>query len=336
MKRNHPSTLRRIKRLVLFFFLSLCVVSNSFSQLVENDNVKTEDVYRVAKKDGTIYIGTLIQDDGREILLVTDELGKIYIPKSSVESMRKIDPAESIAPGQYRDAGPFTTRYYFTNNALPIKKGEHYAMLHLYGPEVHFAVSNRFSIGVMATWIAAPLGIALKYSIPTENEELNFSIGTILASSSYIQSAQYFGGLHWGSMTLGKPGKNMTFSAGFSYTNVPSNSAYSPDFRKAPVASIAGIAPVGKKASFIFDSMVFFGEHSTYRYGNQIPSELMRGAKVTTIFMPAMRFQQSERVAFQVALAGVIQYREIEYSGVFRNGNTRSFPVPMCSWFFKF
>jgi len=42
--------------------------------------------------------------------------------------------------------------------------------------------------------------------------------------------------------------------------------------------------------------------------------------------MPGMRFQKTDDKAFQVSLAGVIN--------IFGD-QTNSFPVPMCSWFFK-
>ena len=59
--------------------------------------------------------------------------------------------------GEFRASGPFTTRYYFTNNALPIKKNENYALVHIYGPEVPFSVGNKTSLGLMASWIARAL-----------------------------------------------------------------------------------------------------------------------------------------------------------------------------------
>ena len=43
--------------------------------------------------------------------------------------------------------------------------------------------------------------------------------------------------------------------------------------------------------------------------------------------MPGMRFQTKENKAFQVSLAGV---------AVFDHGENNSFPIPMCTWFYKF
>ena len=106
----------------------------------------------------------------------------------------------------------------------------------------------------------------------------------------------------------------------------------------ATVIGVSGIAPIGKKASFIFDSMIFIADKPkvnyttkekeiTYeRYNNStgntqltnftavygegvISSETSRN--ITFILMPAMRFNQSYEKAFQVALAGFINYDEI-------------------------
>lgn len=324
----------------LFMFLFVLVMSsNSSAQNAKSDETTSTVLYRIVTTSGTEYVGTLIQDDGREVLIETPELGKLYIPKNKIASISQVKAEDSIVEGLYRDAGPFTTRYYFTNNALPIRKGEHYAMIHLYGPEMHFAVSNRLSIGVMATWIAAPIGLALKYSIPTKDPKWNFSVGTILASTSYLNAAKGFGGIHWGSVTRGIAGKNITFSAGYAYLNF---NLGEDRLRSAPVVSLAGIGPVGRKASIIFDSMVFFGSHTRTvngTFGNDIKE--FKGPRTTIIFMPAMRFQTKETMAFQVAMAGVIQYSAVGYGdkipkGVEPNAEARSFPIPMCSWLLKF
>jgi hypothetical protein len=54
-------------------------------------------------------------------------------------------------------------------------------------------------------------------------------------------------------------------------------------------------------------------------------TEGKRGAFI--YFMPGMRFQQTERKAFQIAIAGV---------SLWQDGDNSTFPLPMISWFFKF
>lgn len=326
-------------RYSVFLFLLIGLCHFSFGQNTNDTSKVKKEIYRVVKNDGTEYIGVIISDVGREVLMQTEALGKIYIPKSDIKLIKLI-ANEYADASKYREVGPFISRYYLTNNALPIKKGENYAMLHLYGPEVHFAVSDKMSIGVMSTWAASPIGIALKRSFKTKNENINLSVGTIMFNSGYLYTFRGWGGLHWGSITIGKPGYNITFSSGFGYVDLVENrrSNYEIGLQKlnrGSVNSIAALIPVGKKASFIFDSMISISEDRRYSsftsYNGGQPNIItyISGTQITGLIMPGMRFQHKENRAFQVALAGVIRYTST-------NNDFLSFPVPMCSWFFKF
>jgi hypothetical protein len=123
---------------------------------------------------------------------------------------------------------------------------------------------------------------------------------------------------------------------------------------KAPIIGIAGIASVGKKASFIIDMMFVFGnrveeirsQSITYAYDpltgmtthtivGPIQSSTQTTNSVNALIMPGMRFQKSENTAFQVSLAGVIGKSTKEKNQEV-NSTRYSFPVPMCTWFYKF
>lgn len=354
--------------LVLFIFLF--GIGSSFAQRPTPQQGDT-NTYLITKTNGTEYIGKILSDDGREILIQTENLGKIYIPKSDVKSIVLISDRKSIIRGEYHSSGPFTTRHAFTTNALPITKGENYTMLNLYGPEVHFAVTNHLNIGIMTTWLASPLVFATKYTIPTKNNKLNFSIGTLFGTSGYFNSFEGYGGLHFANVTYGDRKNNITFSAGYAYlsninqktTNrmlvIPgtytSTDGYSFFYKykeystkillQGPIVSLAGIARVGTKASFIFDSMfgVFydsdryniFGEITTikeptppnFNDGNYQQKVKLNQEVFAVFLMPGMRFQTKENKAFQVSLAGV---------ALFDQGKNNSLPIPMCTWFYKF
>jgi len=65
-------------------------------------------------------------------------------------------------------------------------------------------------------------------------------------------------------------------------------------------------------------------EHVATQYNQQ----------TTALFvMPGMRFQSNERRAFQVSLAGVSVF---SWANEYRSSDNFSFPIPMCSWFFRF
>jgi len=379
--------------------VSFLLLNQAFAQEIETDSTSKEKVYYLIKKaDGNELYGYIISDDGREILLETKTIGKVYINKSDIKEIIDINHKDIENYGEFRETGPFTTRYYFTNNALPIKKGEDYAMINLYGPEVHFSLSDNFSLGVMATWIASPIALAAKYSFNSKSKT-HVAIGTIMGSSGYIEQGGVTGGLHWLTITRGDRLSNFSISAGYGYfydnanifnnylgskytwqsynssqpyyiennqagyainDSVYGNSYYYNDnnirqnkFQDALFIGIGGITPIGKKASFIFDSMIILNkkesvEYSPYTinvdYDNSFypdPPNIVnetytigkgeiveKGFNTTIIFMPSMRFNQSYEKAFQIALAGVVN--------IDNTGDVTSFPIPMASWLRKF
>jgi hypothetical protein len=349
-----------------FFVLLMLLVTVAMAQPT-SDNLGKR--VAVIMSNGNEYIGIITKDDGREIILNSESVGPIYLIKADIKSIRKIDSPKSVVQGEFRDIGPFTTRYCFTTNALGINKGENYTMLNLYGPEVHFALTDRFSTGIMTTWFGSPLVLATKFSIPTKNEKVNFSIGNLLATSGYIQSFRGYGDLLFGNVTFGNRLSNVTLGAGFFYFQGGSKEALNremapiqtsdygfyntsnyegaPEPITGPMFSLGAISRVGAKASFVFDSMIGFFTHNYYErntttlrepvynnftgfyesglYEHQIVKNTSKSAAF--FLMPGMRFQKDERRAFQVSLAGVV---------LSDGGETFSFPIPFCTWFYRF
>lgn len=343
-------------------YLFIIIALLGFSQLSTAQETPDTSKVVVTTYDGKERVGVILQDDGREILLMSDEMGKIFIRKDNIKSIKSTSTyvIEKMDGKEYRFAGPFTTRYYFTTNALPIKKGEDYSMIHLYGPEVHFSVTNKFSIGVMTSWIASPFVLALKHTFPTKNEKINFGLGTLIGTSGYLNTFRGYGGLHWGMVTFGDRFKNLTISAGYAYLEIgnekksfitpgtyPTSQQYYGGLPKTemseaglittPVLSLAGITKMGKKTSFIFDSMFFFSSQeksksrSVVNNDNTVTWYIDKTQEQTFVMylMPGVRWQSSDASAFQLALAG-ITYKKLGPSDMV------AFPMPMCSWLFKF
>ncbi len=325
----------RIVFIILFLSLSFNFVAQDTSS---NDTVKK---FLIILNDGTQKSGKIISDDGRELLLDSDKIGRIYIAKSSIREIKEFKQEEIVVmDGEIILESPFTTRYAFTSNAFPLKKNVNYAMISLYGPEVHFAVSNKLSLGIMSTWIGSPLALNAKYSLPSNRKNINYSLGIIAGTSGYIFKGQGYGSLGWGTLTIGNRMQNFSLSAGYGSVGNFSDAA---KFRGGALFSIAGITKIGKKASLIFDSMLSFTQknedvvvnHKTIytsdpwggSYSQQV--DILENKKVNNIaffLMPGFRFQSTENKAFQVSLAGVINIH---------NSDITSFPIPMCSWFYK-
>jgi hypothetical protein len=358
-------------KLSITFIFCLFTLLSLKAQDPENkdtNNLVFEPWYEIVKINGATYIAKIISDDGREILIDTKNLGKIYIPKADIKSITKIENEKNIIYGEYRSEGPFTTRYAFTTNALPIEKGKNYTLVNLYGPEVHFAVTNHLNVGIMSTWIGSPIALALKYTIPTKNENLNFSIGSLIGSSGYLNGFKGFGGLYFANMTLGNRESNLTFA--FGYANFSSgnerrifspgvyvtNQSYLSSYDVSssivkpiihgPMFSIAGITRVGSKVSFVFDSMFgFFNSNGTYNVDTKTLEEAgwdpINGAYVsgkyqhTVTSVKTIAFFIMPGMRFQTDEKRAFQFSLAGVS-VRRDTYNSSFPFPMCSWFMKF
>ena len=359
------------------FSIAICLLflvpGNS---LYSQTDTTGRELKRIVKTDGTEYLGYVISDDGREVLIETEALGKIYIPKAQISSITPVKSNDFNKSGEYDPEGPFSTRYYFTNTALPAKKGDHYSMVHLYGPEVHFACGKGFNIGVMTTWAASPFIVVARQSFKTKWDKLHLSIGTMVGTSGYLNTFKGYGAMHWGTVTIGDARNNISVGGGYLYLQtgllmrqvVLAEGVYdgaavghdgyeygldynpqitsrilSPMF-KTPMFSLAGTAKLGPKVSFIFDSMISVRmaktKTATASPWNDANSDFVVDPGETTItvtstkepvamffLMPGMRIQSSDRNAFQVALAGVTYVR---------GGDAIAFPIPQCSWFFKF
>ena len=131
--------MRKFTSYIILLFLAFQI--QIFSQTPEENENK--NLVLIVKNDGGEFIGEIISDDGREILVVTKAIGKIFINKSDISSITKVDEGlKNKENKEFRASGPFTTRYYFTTNALPIKKNDNYGLIHLYGPSFNPIVTS--------------------------------------------------------------------------------------------------------------------------------------------------------------------------------------------------
>ena len=341
-KKLHLKTSSMKKIFFSIIFICLLLQSNaSISQVnTETDStLKDVKLTLIVMNNGEQIVGELLSDDGREVLLLTKNKGKIYIPKFEIREIKDFTEDKIISDGEYVIEGSFTTRYAFTTNALPIKKYVNYAMINLYGPEIHFAVTNNLSLGVMTTWWGSPIALAAKYSLKTKNKNLNFAIGSLTGTTLYHSIFNSsFGSLNWITSTYGNRINNVSFSAGYvvSKMDLKNSSSITNRLSSGPMFSIAGIYKVGKKTSVFFDSMfastklqtdnvIMYDQFGNYSTVNQLSE------KISFFFMPGIRVQQTESRAFQFSCAGVNMLSRTN-KGAY---SKQSFPIPMCSWLFK-
>jgi hypothetical protein len=214
------------KFLPLFVLFLLAITFSGFAQSASDK--KDTTLFVIKTINGAEYLGHVLSDDGRELFIETNTIGKLYLHKNEVVSMQKVvnkqDVQEKIEAGNYqKPKAPediFTTRYIFTTNALPISKGANYGMTNIHGPEIHFSVTDRLNVGIMTSWIGSPLILATKYTFKKSESKLNFALGTLLGTSGFLNQGRGYMGLHWGTVTFGDRENNISLSAGGAYFNI--------------------------------------------------------------------------------------------------------------------
>ncbi len=280
---------------VLFLF------SLNTSDLYAQTSSDTTKTYLIVKNDGTEFVGKIISQDAREVIIVTKKLGEIIIPKHEIKRITELKEEDLTEDGQLKPSEIFSTRYFITTTGAPLTKGESYIIWSLFGPDIQFGVSDNFGAGIMTSWLGSPIIGSAKYSIPL-GENKNLGLGTLLGTGSWT-SPDYGFALPFAALSFGNAQKNISFSAGYGAT-------WGADISGGrALFSVAGMSKINDKFSFVFDSFIISGTGSDDG-----------GA----LLIPGIRIQTDPDKAFQIGFAGVAAAGELV-----------PFPLPMLQWFRK-
>ncbi|MDF1672450.1 MAG: hypothetical protein P1U41_03040 [Vicingaceae bacterium] len=285
----------------------LCVVApNSLFSQADRDSSETvvKKIYVITTNSGGEFVGVILKEDAREVLIKTKDKGEVIIPKFEIRVMKELGAGELSSKGEFMSDNVFSTRYFFTTNGLPIKKGESYVLWNLYGPEVHFGVSKNLSLGIMTSWVGIPIVGSAKYSIKL-GENLNLGVGLLAGTGSWA-APDFLVGLPYGALTFGNRRNNINFSGGYGMA------AYDGYQGGVAVYSVGALARIGKKASFVLDSFFYVEDNFSNNSG------------IYGIIIPGIRLQTKYDAAFQFG-----------FSGFYGEGQFIQVPIPMLGWFKK-
>jgi hypothetical protein len=314
--------------------LSFISVISTFSFSQEPMHPDTVD-YRIVKTDGSELIGRILKEDERELTIKVSDGRMIIVPQYVVKEIKPVRAGELSEKGIYIGEDRFATRYFITTNGLPMKKGEHYIQWNLFGPDFQFAVSDRFGLGIMTTWLALPIIGTAKYSIPLKHD-FQFALGAMVGTSSWItllgSNANAGGALPFGTLSYGTRRANLAISGGYGVIWADGDS----DGRA--LTSIAGMIKVSSRISLVFDSFIVVKGQttrttssewqsvynpSTGTYQDQLVTTTTEDRKPGLgLFIPGVRWHQAEGKAFQFG-----------FTGISFDGELLPVPMPMVQWY---
>lgn len=316
-----------MKHFLLIFAVFFCL-STSYSQDVPSDSTQTE-LHIVTKNDGTQFIGVILKNDAREVLIKTEKLGDVYIPKHEIKSIEKVVPS-NFKSGKYVGDNPLATRYLLTTNGLPIKKREGYLKINIVGfIDFEMGITDKISAGVMSSIYGMPILGNIKYSTEI-SKNAHTSFGIIYGNTTWLSSAIFDkpfrigGGIAYGNLTYGDRKKNLNFSAGYGFVHYLKDHYHyetytdkwgytyqeyvydgvTLEYESVALFSAAGMNQLSAKAAILFDSVI------AYKNGD-----------VFYVVSPAVRYMPSSHNVWQFGLS---------IAGL--NDEIVPFPLPLVSY----
>ena len=310
----------------IVFVLNVSTAQNNTSQKNDTTNKNAHIIYKIIKTDGGELIGNILEQNTREILFKTSDDRTFYIPQHNIKEIVKLDLSEFNKKGEFVGENPFATRYYFSTNGLPLKKGESYILLNWFGPDIQFGLGNNVGVGVISTWVGAPIIGTVKKSWEI-NRYTNVAVGGLLGTGSW-GAFDLVGGIPFASVSFGDRKSNVSISTGYgalsynAYDIVVDESGYIENGSNRRVLNQAAMYKFTKKVSFVFESFFIFP--NTYEQESLPDYDYSaEPSKVMGLITPGFRFQQEKGKAFQIGFAGVFD-------------KTNIFSIPMVQWFRSF
>ncbi|WP_258542177.1 hypothetical protein [Parvicella tangerina] len=303
----------------LLLFASSILFSEIHAQF-DIDTTKKEQIYLITTNNDGSFLGKIISIDSREVLIQTNTIGEVYIPKYQINSIEVIEEDRMTENGNYLPNEVFATRYFITTNGLAIEKGENYIQWNWYGPDIQFGVGKNFGVGVMTSWAGVPVIGTMKYSIPL-GDKFSCGVGSLIGTASWV-SPESGGALPFGVLTFGDRKSNLNISGGYSFLSIEG------DYDGRPLFSIAGLAKIGKKVSLVFDSFIAgqggYIKDMEYDPITGKPYEVLKRRKGGALLIPGVRLEFSSQNTFQFGFGGIIA-----------DGEIQPFPIPMVQWYRK-
>ena len=274
----------KIKQILLATFLVLIsLFAADKAQAQVSNSIDTNKVYVIIKNDGSEFIGKIMSSDIYEVVLESQKLGAIAIPKHEIKIMKLLQNGDLDVAGSFIPNEPFATRYFITTNGLPIAKGESYITGNIFGPDFQYGLADNLGVGVITSWIGSPIIFTSKYSFEID-KNVNGAVGLLIGTGGWGWASSFGLAIPYGSITLGDSKSNITGSLG--YGTIWGNDKYGGG---RSIVSIAAMHKISKGISLVFDSFIL----PPTSYQNNF-----------ALFIPGLRFQTSESSAFQFGFAG--------------------------------
>ena len=238
----------------------------------------------ITMQGGLVRCGTLVSDDGIQVILDTPELGKVMLYKSSMVRIEDAEPGTYEAPVEVdimsqdrmidKDRAIQSSRYLFAPSAHSLREGEGYWNLSPVGGNITYALDDNTMAGLSASWLG--YGFTFKQSFDLK-EDFRMSVGGLMQAgwTGTATSTTNPDDLTVGSgylffpflnATKGDENNNWTLGLGYLFgervervSSIPFGSTEKQaNATNSPMINLSGCVQVGSRAWFVTENYYFF------------------------------------------------------------------------------
>lgn len=206
-----------MRRLVLLIVLCSVAADAVYAQ-EEPAADSTSALVRIELSDGSVFIGTVVEENAREIVLRTQAGAAVTIPKSEIR--RREAFAGRIEGGRVIRYDPNRTRLLFSPTARPLGRGHGYvAVYELVIPFVAVGITERVSLSGGTVLLPGAFGrvfyVAPKVTL-VNGPRLAVALGGV-GLGVFVEDEDATAGIGYGLVTYGGPERAITVGAGFAF-----------------------------------------------------------------------------------------------------------------------
>ena len=330
---------------ILFIALLFAPVAMVAQQQPWTDTLSMQSIER---HDGTELRGRVVAINAREITIALTDGTRLVLPKHLVRSISAVDGA--VTSSSNGEAAVNTSMYVLTSGAMPMPKGSSTLQFNVAGMALEAFPTERFSVGLLASWFSAPIVATAMYRMP-------------LADNVWLGAGGFVG---WGGSLadrnfLAAPALTVSFvsgstsvslTGGYGATSLEVEVYDRPDYAAlrdtVQVTSPRAYAAVGvslkltRKIRLIIDAFMISGSGSVllpdgkwsrsedyYDYYDPSQAFTRNYETYSNIFIiPAIRWEYGDSSYWQFGFAG--------YKGnllnLDDNSNWSPLPIPVVQW----
>lgn len=308
----------------------------------------TVSTYIIERHNGSILQGRIVAMDARELAITLPDGTRLTLPKHLVRTIRARDVQSASALTQEGEVS--TSTYVVTSSALPSTKGASTLQFNLAGVALEAFPTERFSVGLLASWFSAPIIATAMVRTPiADNVWLGVGgfVGwggsladrNVLAAPTLTLSAQ-------------SGSTNVSLTGGYGVTSLEVETFDRPDYagsvRTDQITTQRAYAALGlsfklaRKVRLVLDAFMITGSGSVllpdgrwmrsddvYNYYDPTTDFTRSFETYSNIFIiPAIRWEYSADAYWQFGFAG--------YKGNLLNLDDNSdwspLPIPVVQW----